>query len=151
MNKATGVVCRNCGCIPPIENATKTVSGALKNFRINSSIGLVKIVSNKFVLLWVMALVPVVMATAFAAALYSAFQILSNRSNIASREVWIYASIFVVALINMKLSFGVLHELMIWGAGYFGYLKGLFDGYFYKPHRQDQIMDAAINAWHLRA
>ena len=106
------IVCRECGCVPLIEDSSAVFSSAIDGARRRARSTLRSIFINKFALLWLLALVPFVMVTPFAVLAYCAFMILRPRSGLTPKDMLHLAVIGGVALINLKLSYDFSHDVI---------------------------------------
>lgn len=104
------IVCRECGCVPLIEDTSAVVSSAVNGARQQARSTLRSIFTNRFALLWLLAVVPFVMVTPFAVLAYCAFMVLRLSSGLTPKDLLHLAVIGGVALINLKLSYDFSHD-----------------------------------------
>lgn len=108
------VVCRACGCVPMIEESSIAVKSALVLTLHHARNALRSIITNRFAVLWILALIPFVMVTPFAVLAYCAFMILRPNSALTAKEMLHLAAISGVALVNLKLSYDFGQDAIYW-------------------------------------
>ncbi len=117
------IVCRECGCVPLIEDSSAVVSSAIDGARRQARSTLRSIFTNRFALLWILALVPFVMVTPFAVLAYCAFMLLKPGAGLSPRDMLHLAIIGAVALINLKLSYDFSHDAISAASGWLAHWR----------------------------
>lgn len=143
------MVCRECGCVPVIENATASIQTTFDKARVWIQSGAKSVLANRFALLWIMALIPGIMATAFAALIYCVVMVFRRGSVAERRDLLAYSAIAFVALINLRLSYVLLHDISVWLSSYLDATLGWLEtqGMWPRSKSRQKFIEAALQIW----
>ena len=108
------IVCRSCGCVPVIEESSAAIRSGYERLRPSGLRLLKAAATNRFVLLWLLVLVPFVFVTPVAALGYCAFVLLRARPNATTIEAIHLTVIACVAIVNLKLSYDLGQDALLW-------------------------------------
>lgn len=100
---------------------------------------------NRFILLLIMAVVPFVMATAFAAIVFICFVILNRNAKLRTRAMLAYAAIGLIAVVNLRMSYVALDGAASWFSVHFDWLRH-FLAPMISPKSTPRLMDAFFQA-----
>lgn len=120
------VVCRECGCVPLIEESSAAVTSAFGTAKFHAKRIGRTLITSRFALLWLLAIIPFVMVTPIAVIAYCALMLLRPRSGVTAGELAHLGIIAAVALVNLKLSYDFSQDAIYWLTNWLGQWRDWF-------------------------